>query len=473
MNRLKHVSLLTILAIGLGGSLAYAQEKAGPTLTFEDYMGIVEEHHPFSTAADLQIDQAEALLQRSRGGFDPKVYGSFGQKDLKDTRYYDLVNAGLAVPTWLGATFYADYSQNDGTYLNPQLTTPDNGLLSAGVSLSVGRGLFIDERRAELRRAQLSLEMADSGRRLAQNELLFEAGYAYWEWFYAYHVARTLESSLGLVTQRFQDTKAAASLGDRPSIDTLESSIQVQNRNLQLQQALLDERNAAAEMSIYLWLEGLVPMEVGNGTRPVALDTTGLRLADEEMIRSLDSLRINHPKIVMSELGLDQIEIERRWKQEQLKPQVDLKYNFLSEAVSATEGGGINANDYTFGVTFGMPVLLRKERGSLAMTDIKLQEGALKLSDTRQNIWLKARQSVNDLDISARQIRDYARTVIDYGNLLDGERELFLSGESSVFLVNRRELGLLGAQIKMIELITKNHEAELKVDYAFARLPLN
>ena len=52
----------------------------------------------------------------------------------------------------------------------------------------------------------------------------------------------------------------------------------------------------------------------------------------------------------------------------------------------------------------------------------------------------------------------------NYDKLLDGERQKFDLGESSLFLVNSRETNTIAARLKLIELIAKYKiiEAELK-----------
>jgi hypothetical protein len=64
----------------------------------------------------------------------------------------------------------------------------------------------------------------------------------------------------------------------------------------------------------------------------------------------------------------------------------------------------------------------------------------------------------------------YQQTVQDYLGLLNGERQMFNAGESSLFMVNSRELGYINAQLKLIELLAKNHKAELKTLYSFGLL---
>ena len=78
--------------------------------------------------------------------------------------------------------------------------------------------------------------------------------------------------------------------------------------------------------------------------------------------------------------------------------------------------------------------------------------------------------AINTWQTTAEQAQLYTQTVTDYSNLLAAERQLFDTGESSLFLVNRRELGYINAQVKLIELHTKNRKASLATEYALGQL---
>jgi hypothetical protein len=53
---------------------------------------------------------------------------------------------------------------------------------------------------------------------------------------------------------------------------------------------------------------------------------------------------------------------------------------------------------------------------------------------------------------------------------LEGEQNKFSAGESSLFMVNSRELGYINAQIKYLELLTKNRKAVLGTEYSLGVL---
>ncbi|MCF8277882.1 MAG: TolC family protein [Flavobacteriales bacterium] len=443
----------------------------GQTLTFNDFNAIVRQHHPMAVQADLQLVRGDAAVQMARGGFDPKIGTDIGQKYFKGDQYYSLVDAGLKVPTWFGIEVNAGYEQNAGKFLNPENSTSGGGLIYAGLLLPVGRGLFIDERRAELRKAQIFQKSTVVEQRLMLNELLYEAGKAYWYWFETYQVLKVYEQAIQLAEFRFGAVKQQAAAGDKPTIDTLEAGIQLQNRQLGLQQAQLDFKNATALLGIYLWQRGQIPLEVSEGTVPERMELVVPRSADDAPLGKLDSLIADHPYLQQYRFKIAQLKIDRRMKIEQLKPQLDLKYNAINQVVGSNPFANLSPNNYTWGLQFNMPIPLRKERGALRLANVKIQEADLQIADQEANINYKINSSINDWYTTRDQAMLYQRTVSDYAGLLEGERQKFSSGESSLFMVNAREVGYIETQLKYIALLAKNQKAELATGYALGVLP--
>ncbi len=447
-----------------------AQQNAEKVLTLEAYLDIVQAHHPVAKRADIELLKGAATVMQARGAFDPKAFADMSQKYFKDKEYYSLINGGVKIPTWFGIELKTAFEQNGGLFLNPENNTSGGGLWYAGASISLGAGLFIDKRRAELRRAQLYEEMTQLERQLILNDLLYEAASVYWEWFKAYNTLAVYENALQLATVRFDATKRGAVLGDRPPIDTLEAGIQVQNRRLRYQQAQLDFVNSTALLSVYLWVDGIVPLEVEAGTVPLGVDGLSVLEVEGDLYAKLDSLVNAHPSLQQYQYKLDQLAISRRLKQEQLKPQLDLNYNAIAQPINGDPFAAYSVNNYKWGFSFNMPVFLRKERGALRLADLKIQEATLDFTLKNASISYKIISSFNDWQTTFDQVNLYTQTVEDYRQLLAGERRLFDIGESSLFMVNSRELGYINAQVKLVELLTKNQKAQLATRFAMGLL---
>ena len=125
---------------------------------------------------------------------------------------------------------------------------------------------------------------------------------------------------------------------------------------------------------------------------------------------------------------------------------------------------------HRYPVVGGVPVFIRKERGALKLAQLETRDAEFDLGLKRNQIRVKVQQAINTWNVTMQQYGIYSQTVRDYGALLKGERTMFSAGESSLFLVNRRELGYIQAQLKLVNITAKNKQAALKTYYALGIL---
>lgn len=460
---------LLLLSFSLGLSV-FSQKDSIQVFNLESFFQTVREEHPIARQAIIRDELGKAQILEARGGFDPKVESDISQKYFKGQEYYDYAQGKLKVPTWFGIELEGGYERNEGVYLNPESNVPSAGLWFAGVSVPIGQGLFIDQRRASLRQAQAMLNQNQAERDIIFNDLLLEAGQAYWYWFNSYYQLSINREALDLANQRYTAVKSSVRLGDKPAIDTLEAGIQVQNRILNLQQAELEFKNAVAHLSTFLWSKGFIPLELAPNTVPEPFNPEDVAKRNEIIALQIDSSLNAHPEIRSTLSKQEQLGIEKRWVREQLKPELNLKYKPITEAVTDNPFAEYSVNNYTWGLQFEFPIFLRKERAKLRQINLKLENTNLSLETKRNVLNFKAIKAKNEFETTQSQIILYGKTVEDYKALLAGERRLFNGGESSLFMINSRELGFIKAELKMVELVTKNRLAILKINHALGQL---
>jgi outer membrane protein TolC len=147
-----------------------------------------------------------------------------------------------------------------------------------------------------------------------------------------------------------------------------------------------------------------------------------------------------------------------------------LQYNFLNEPINFNPLDGMSINNYKWGLTFEMPLFLRKERGDLQLAELKIQSAEYQLDNTFASLNYKIQSSLVDLENMSAQLIIYKQTVEDNRTLLEAEKRMFENGESSLFLINVREMAYIQSQLKYIELLTKNQQAAIALKFALARL---
>ncbi len=463
-------TFFTCLLFFCTAPLLPAQEPDSLVLGFREYLAFVKQFHPVARQANLVIGAAEANLLQSRGGFDPKLAVDYDRKEFKGSEYYDRLNATFKIPTWYGIELKGQFEQNDGDFLDPSETVPTDGLYSAGVSVSVARGLWINERMATLRKAKLFTRQSEADRDLLVNQILFDAASAYFDWLQAYRDQLVFAQFLENAQIRFEGIRESALAGDIATIDTVEAGIAVQNRALSLEQARVRLRNTALEVSNFLWLDENIPIEIRDEVRPQLRPSEVVDQVLEIAGVPLDSFALEaHPKLRSLDFKIQGLEVDRRLKVNQLLPQIDLEYNFLTETPELINS--FQTQEYKGGVTFRMPLFLRKERGALRLARFKLQDAEFERDNALVSIRNKVLAIYNELDSFDRQNALIEGIVVDYNRLLQAEERKFSFGESSLFLINSRERALIDARLKSNEVQNKYLLTKAKLFQALAINP--
>jgi len=349
---------------------------------------------------------------------------------------------------------------------------PEDGLYSAGVSFSLGRGFLANDRMATLRKAKFFREQSLADRDLLVNDILFAASIAYFDWLQAYNEREIYKQFLDNAAIRFKGVKTRALSGDIAAIDTVEAKIAYQNRALSLTQAEVTLQNKRLQLSNFLWMSNNVPLELEDNVIPDTSLQNEIDIALEILGRPLDSFTIeNHPKILSLGLKIDQLIIDRRLKTNQLLPKIDVEYNFLTETPEFINSLG--SENYKGGVNINLPLFLRKERGELKLAKYKLRDAEYEYSSATVSITNKILAIYNELDSYEEQNALVYDIVNNYRILLNGEERKFSFGESSLFLINSRENKLIDARLKQNELQNKFFAAKAKLFQSLAINPEN
>ncbi len=455
-------------AVLLIPSWGVGQDSEPGILTLEDLMFMVREHHPVARQAGLQTRRGEAGLRMARGGFDPKLYTSLDQKYYDDKSYFSHLDGGIKVPTWFGLEFKAGFEQQSGEYLNPERTTPAGGLLMAGVQLPLGQGLMIDQRRAALFAARINQQATEAERRLMLNDLLFNAAATYWDWVLSEYRLQVLRGARDLAAARFDFVRGSYTMGARAAIDTVEAYLQVQLFDQQIQEALIENTTVRLELSNFLWSESSVPLALDASTRPPdSLQWMAIPGVSSDSVEQwIARLGSDHPDLQRAALKLSVLEVERRLKADKLKPRVNLQYNLLAEPVGDAILSQISPANYKWGVAFEMPIFLRKERGDLQLTRVKQEEARLERDQKLLQWRNKIRTYAYALDNLEVQSRIAGETVANVRRLVEAERNRFENGESSLFVLNTRQVKLIEAELKWLALKTKQQQTGLALRWA-------
>ena len=437
-------------------------------LEWIDFRAQVAQYHPEAKRAQLQIDLGRARLFSAKGGFDVKTFADYASKNFNKKEYFSHLETGVKLPTWYGLELKTGWNYANGLYINPEEQLPSQGQATLGVSWTLGQGLFMDDRRADLRLAQAGIQLETAVSNSALNDLFYDAAKIYWTWAFTDQQVGVVASALEQARIRHNGMKERFSAGDLPAIDTLESFIQLQNRLIDLQFAQNEVKNNWLSLQTFLWSAQNTPAptndqlrapEISTATPPPAIE----RSAKDSLIAAAIAA---HPDLSWYQAKMKQLQVEQRLKNEKLKPLLNVNYNVLGTGWQFFSQSEILTKDIKWGVNFAMPITNRKARGEVQMAKIKISQTDLSIRQKQLEIENKIKRYLNDLDNLAQQLQLYQNITNNYQTLLEAENEKLKAGESSVFLINTREQRWLDARIKYLKLWSEYRKTEAALRWA-------
>lgn len=458
--------MTSILSLSLS-----AQNKK--EISLDQIYVLVLSNHPIARQAALLPDQAKAEIRAARGFFDPKLNAFFDEKDFDGKRYWNRLDGMLKVPAWIG-DFKGSFERNRGSFISSSDNTPFSGLITAGYSLPIGAGLLMDERRSTLRQAQQLniINTAESVKMM--NKLFLQVAVDYWNWYQAYRQLQFVDEAYQLADIRFEAIKEMAALGISSPFDTIEAYSNLLVRDVQRLQSEVEFKNAGLILSNHLWDPESQPAELDSLAIPQNVTIFSNRFNPG----TLDSLRNfaleRHPELLKLDAKVNQLEIEKRFRREMLKPTLNFEYNFLQSGTGNIPiENGLFLSNYKAGFQFEMPLFLRKERGKYQSAGIKLNLAELELINSRKLVETEVLTRYNELKNLEELLNNQQISLELFRLLVIGEQERFRNGESSVFIINARETKLVEAGLKLAEFESKYAKAIAYLYWASGQNSLN
>ncbi len=422
------------------------------------------EYAPAIKNAQLEVSIQNQEFLAAKGAFEPKIGGQYSVKEFDDKNYYNKQQTGVQIKTPLGIKVDGGLLINDGIFLNPESNIPSSGLAYAGIELPLGAGMFTDADRTYLKQQRLENDAASLVNTLSVNDYLLEAGEQYWDWYGSIMVLKISEEAVILANSRLNFIKRKNLIGEAADIDTLEAFINFQNRTAYYIANLIKYQKYSNYILNYIWLpnranEALAP-EVDMEYDAIFPDSIlGKNFVNTHpVIRLLetDSL-INQANIYLAK--------------EYFKPQVDVAFRLQESANTLSDFNYNIASNHYVGLNVNMPLFLRKERAKAKQLIYngeiirnKKYEMLIKIENAQKTYYY------NSIELK-KSVALWKTASINYGTLLSAEQTKLTLGESSLFIVNNRELKWIDAREKYIENYVEYRKAVLGYFYSLVLLP--
>ena len=464
---------IKLIALLVSASFTWeVHAQSEEVLTFDAFK-VMLKNHPALRVADLSVEKGQQELTKAKGAFDPKISATHQNKFFKSTEYYNQTYIGVDIPLRAPIILKSSFENANGSYVSPEETTPNGGLLNAGIAVPLGQGLITDKSRTEIRQAEAYQRYSVIEQSRLIQDLRYEAYKQYWEWWMTRKVLDINREWVTIAEQRLTDTKNRFLAGDIASIDTLETAIQVQNRKQKYQSAEAKWAKESLDLTSQLWEEkelNYVPIEsIKNAVPQKEISFDEALINTNVLTDRTNTVSSTSPHLLKYTPMLEQLRAEERWKKELMKPVVNLQYNALNEATAPADNM-LTMNNYKWGAQISWPILMRKAKGDLGITRVKIEELELEAVQKTTVIRNKALASIRQLELLRLQLANVSGNVNNMQRLLDAEREKFNSGESSVFLINTREQQLFDLRVQEAEISTQLKLQEIEILYLLGTL---
>jgi len=461
---MKSNQLVLFVALLLVSNALHSQNTLSISNTFE----LMNQFHPIAKQAGLKIDLSKANLLSTRGAFDPAFYIANDQKTFDGKNYFFYSNPELKIPTWYGIEIKGGLENNYGDQLSSENTFGKSSYV--GISIPLLKDLIIDKRRSDLAQSKILVNLNQAERQLVVNDLYLDGASSFWSWTFAYQKQKLYTEVLDKTKNRLEFIKQSYQAGDRAAIDTVEGVLQYQNiLNLQ-SQAWADLIEEQSKLSNFLWDKNELPYELTENIQP---DSSWIKADIDQftvpaLVSVIEEANQIHPKLKMLTFKSDILQVDKLYKTQNLLPTLRVNYNFLNKGYEfATPfNTALYNNNYKAGLQFGLPLFLRQARGDLKQAKIKIEQQDLEIGQTRLEIENKIKTYYAALSALRNQYKTNLKSIDNTKRLLDVELERFEIGESSLFLVNNREIKYIEVVLKGYELKTKFFKTLIALNWA-------
>jgi outer membrane protein TolC len=442
--------------------------RAAVPLSLDEVLESVDRTHPGLERAQRGVERAEAKKLSARGGFDPTLsvrsrwspigYYENGQVDTMVRQ---------ATPAW-GAALYAGYRIGWGNYpaYYGYRETLGAGEVRAGLDVPVWRDGPIDARRAEIRKTKYRHTGARQARDAAQLELERDAADAYWRWVAAGQSLEVARDLLAIAERRDAALNEQAKEGAIERIQLVDNRRLVLDRMAKVVTAERKFQEAALKLSLFYRDRDLRPIVAGEERIPQTFPEPA-RIDSTELAADVQRAVDRRPDLEALRAERNAADVDVRLAKNQRAPAINLQ-----TFVAKDFGGGppqLEPTEWGIGVTFELPIPLRKARGDFRAAKADLAGVDAQLRGLADKVAAEVQAAHVAVEASRQNVLLARQQVSTAKQLADAERTKYAEGASDLVIVNLREIAAAEALTQEIDALADYHSARAQYVTATGR----
>jgi len=407
-------------------------------LSLDDVIISVKERFPLILALEQQLIDAEGSRKSAQGEFDLKWKS---KATILQPGYYrtQRFESTLEKPLeFMGMNVYGGYRQGDGKFAiyDEKYETLNGGEIHSGFGLPLLRNREIDERRASLKSADIELNQASQDVELKKIYYVLKASEKYWTWVAYGQREKIARDLLGNAENRIYGLRERVKQGGLANIELVDNERSVLQRKEEAVQIARLFLQSSLELSLFLRDENGNPIVHGKTQLPKI--HKGRFPKNFRLDKLLSKAYQNRPELKSLELEKKLIDVQLQLSENQLEPKLDV---FME--LSKDLGSGSNTNEQAeleSGLVIEIPLQRRKAEGKLISNNAKLSKLSREIEFTKNKIKAEVQDAIFGLQNAAAQVEIIREELKLARQVESGERERFKAGESTILLVNLREV---------------------------------
>lgn len=415
-------------------------------------------HHPRVEAALARIDVAEAELMGARGAFDPQLGA---RAKLRTGGYYELRRIDVEVyqptPLW-GVTVWAGYRYGRGlensdaypSYYSDE--TLPGGEIRAGLSVPIWRNGPLDYRRAGRRVAEAGIDAAQQVERYTWLSVQQKATEAYWKWVASGRKLAVTQEILDLAQTRIAQIEQRIAAGAVAPIEGLEARRSLLSR----QRKLAVARRALEASALVLGLFHRDRHGDPNPPSPARLPAGTVEGAPAELgdpAAAFQRVVDCAPTLMALRAKVRQLETKVDLARARRGPQLDASVQVSRDFGPSMDDQTLPGTVLEAGLTFRMPLLLRRDRGALGAARAELDAARAELRLAEDQLRTALADIASENRMAQGNLRLARESLAVMRELAEAERRRFDAGTSSLLFVNLREQALADAAVAEVEAV--------------------
>ncbi|MBU0713431.1 TolC family protein [bacterium] len=408
------------------------------------------ENNPTVTIQRLQPEIAGAYAGERRADYDPNLVAAASQKQEKTqltserSQQYD-VSLSQALPT--GTVVSAGASMSGP--VSGTSTDQFSGKIDLTVTQSLLQGFGTGVNLANLRKANLDVEISTEELRAVAEQVAANIEKAYWDLFLAAQEVEINEQSLELARQQLRESEERLKVGKLAALELAAVHAETSTRY----EALIDARSRKEQARLQFIF--LLNPDIENpwASSPLLVDEPFIPADSLDEVAGHVKLGLKfRPDLRQAQLNLEKGALDITLTRNGLLPQLDffITLGRTTYAQSFREAApDVNSPFYSVngGINFALPVRNRKARAQYAQAKLSQQQKEISIDNMKRLVERDVRAAYAEVLRSKQQIEATRVTHQLQEKKWQAELEKFRVGKTTNYLVLQAQRDLTAGRI--------------------------